>query len=230
MVLSGPCSVASRSRWVYPATLTLPAAPWAQSINGEPMVQVSCLAVLCGEILPPWTPDNIPGRCDCPRGLGCPWLEARRAPSTLRGMGHLPQRMVLPGVFLVAAMGPALDLGEGEAGFEAGALASELRPVHPVDPLRAGLPGSPVYRVLFLASLTSPHLLRSAFCVQGAKGEARRVVEQWRWENHAVSPCSRGQFSSVAQSCLTLCDPMDCSTPGLPVHHQLPELTRTHVH
>ena len=34
-----------------------------------------------------------------------------------------------------------------------------------------------------------------------------------------------GQFSSVAQSCPTLCDPMNCSTPGLPVHHQLPELT-----
>ena len=38
------------------------------------------------------------------------------------------------------------------------------------------------------------------------------------------------QFSSVAQSCLTLCDPMDCSTPGFPVHHQLPEFTQTHVH
>ena len=38
------------------------------------------------------------------------------------------------------------------------------------------------------------------------------------------------QFNSVAQSCLTLCDPMDCSTPGFPVHHQLPELTQTHVH
>ena len=38
------------------------------------------------------------------------------------------------------------------------------------------------------------------------------------------------QFSSVAQSCLTLCDPMDYSTPGLPVHHQLLELTQTHVH
>ena len=37
-------------------------------------------------------------------------------------------------------------------------------------------------------------------------------------------------FSSVAQSCLTLCDPMDCSTPGLPVHHQHPEFTQTHVH
>ena len=38
------------------------------------------------------------------------------------------------------------------------------------------------------------------------------------------------QFSSVAQSCLTLCDPMNRSTPGLPVHHQLPESTETHVH
>ena len=38
------------------------------------------------------------------------------------------------------------------------------------------------------------------------------------------------QFSSVTQSCLTLCDPMDCSTPGLTVHHQLLELAQTHVH
>ena len=37
-------------------------------------------------------------------------------------------------------------------------------------------------------------------------------------------------FSSVAQSCPTLCDPVDCSTPGLPVHQQLPELAQTHVH
>ena len=38
------------------------------------------------------------------------------------------------------------------------------------------------------------------------------------------------QFSSVAQSCLTLCDPMNHSTPGLPVHHQLPDFAQTHVH
>ena len=37
------------------------------------------------------------------------------------------------------------------------------------------------------------------------------------------------QFSSVARSCLTLCDPMDCSTPGLPVHHQSLEFTQTHT-
>ena len=45
------------------------------------------------------------------------------------------------------------------------------------------------------------------------------------------SACNAGvQFSSVAQLCPTLCDPMDCSTPGLPVHHQLLEFTQTHVH
>ena len=38
------------------------------------------------------------------------------------------------------------------------------------------------------------------------------------------------QFSSVAQSYMILCDHMDCSMPGLPIHHQLPELTQTHVH
>ena len=38
------------------------------------------------------------------------------------------------------------------------------------------------------------------------------------------------QFSSVAQSCPTLCNPMDCSTPDLPVHHQLLEFTQTHAH
>ena len=37
-------------------------------------------------------------------------------------------------------------------------------------------------------------------------------------------------FSSVTQSCPTLCDPMNCSMPGLPVHHQLLEFTQTHVH
>ena len=38
------------------------------------------------------------------------------------------------------------------------------------------------------------------------------------------------QFSSIAESCLTLCDPMDCSMPGFPVHHQLPEFSQTHIH
>ena len=41
---------------------------------------------------------------------------------------------------------------------------------------------------------------------------------------------TRDSLSSAAQSCPTLCDPVDCSMPGLPVHHQLPEFTQTHVH
>ena len=45
-----------------------------------------------------------------------------------------------------------------------------------------------------------------------------------------VANSSSVQFSSAAQSCPTVCDPMNCSTPGLPVHHQLLESTQTHVH
>ena len=44
-----------------------------------------------------------------------------------------------------------------------------------------------------------------------------------------VVPPHAVQFSSVGQSCPTLCDPMNCNTPGLPVHHQLLEFTQTHV-
>ena len=51
------------------------------------------------------------------------------------------------------------------------------------------------------------------------------IFLKWKfWKGSSV------QFSSVAQSCPAVCDPMDCSTPGLPVHHQLWEFTQTHVH
>ena len=54
-----------------------------------------------------------------------------------------------------------------------------------------------------------------------------RVPEElWMKVHNIVSV----QFSSVTQSCPTLCDPMNHRTPGLPVHHQLPEFTQTHVH
>ena len=49
-------------------------------------------------------------------------------------------------------------------------------------------------------------------------------------QNASLSTLNSSQFSSVAQSCPTLCDPMNRSTPGLPVHHQLPEFTQIHVH
>ena len=44
-----------------------------------------------------------------------------------------------------------------------------------------------------------------------------------------IFDCSSDQIRSVSQSCPTLCDPMNRSTPGLPVHHQLPEFTQTHI-
>ena len=50
------------------------------------------------------------------------------------------------------------------------------------------------------------------------------------WTTREVPVLISAQFSSVTQSCPTLCDPMDCSRPGFPVHHQLLEPTQTHVH
>ena len=61
------------------------------------------------------------------------------------------------------------------------------------------------------------------------------VTKSWTWLKRLSTHIHiyymyMNQFSSVTQSCLTLCDPMDCSTPGFPVHHQLLELAQTHVH
>ena len=64
--------------------------------------------------------------------------------------------------------------------------------------------------------------LASGFFTTVPPGKAQYVLDMCYYT------CN--QFSSVAQSRLTLCHPMDCSTPGLPVHHQLPELAQTHVH
>ena len=50
------------------------------------------------------------------------------------------------------------------------------------------------------------------------------------YPNQNVEHISSVQFSSVTQSCPTLCDPMNRSTPGLPIHHQLPEFNQTHIH
>ena len=49
-------------------------------------------------------------------------------------------------------------------------------------------------------------------------------------ECKTIETFSLVQFSSVSLSCLTLCNPMNCSTSGLPVHHHLPEFTQTHIH
>ena len=67
------------------------------------------------------------------------------------------------------------------------------------------------------------------------KAEHRRIdaFELWCWRRALRVPWTArrsNHFSPLAQSCPTLCDPMNCSMPGLPVHHQLPEFTQTHVH
>ena len=79
--------------------------------------------------------------------------------------------------------------------------------------------------VNILVILTDDPLSQEVFwlCLQLLTG---RMVLRAFWES---SSCIK-IISSVAQSCPTLCDPMDCSTPGFPVHHQLPEFTQTHVH
>ena len=79
-------------------------------------------------------------------------------------------------------------------------------------------------------------------CKMRRKIQARYVIdtsisEGWVRNNPFVVQilfkeclCGTLQFSSVAQSCLTLCDPMNRSTPGLSIHHQFPESIQTHVH
>ena len=72
------------------------------------------------------------------------------------------------------------------------------------------------------------------------KAERPRIdaFELWCWKRLLGVPWTARrsnqsvikEITSVTQSCPTLCDPMKCSTPGLPVHHQLPEFTQTHVH
>ena len=68
-----------------------------------------------------------------------------------------------------------------------------------------------------------------------------KVVRSFNWEKTVFHktvlgelsihmPRNEARFSSVTQSCPTLCDPMDFSTPELPVHHQLPEFTQTNIH
>ena len=72
----------------------------------------------------------------------------------------------------------------------------------------------------------------------GKKASVSGVALQSKWACCGARQRGEGddsrdgwlQFSSVAQSCLTLCDSMDCSMQGLPVHHQLLEFTQTHVH
>ena len=75
-----------------------------------------------------------------------------------------------------------------------------------------------------LLYLKCPHYLRSLFWINSLLSE---ILCVWKFFSTLSSSV---QFSSVAQSCPTLCDPMNRSKPGLPVHHQVLEFTQTYVH
>ena len=62
------------------------------------------------------------------------------------------------------------------------------------------------------------------------KGRKYLVTSVWNIQVHQINTCTPCCCCSVSQSCPTLCSPMDCSTPGFPVHHRLSELAQTHVH
>ena len=91
-------------------------------------------------------------------------------------------------------------------------------------------------------SLSQPHWLPSVYFYGSPSKQVQWLfLTPWRglqaWGRRQLCssqslcpPFQSVQFSSVAQSCQTLCDPMNRSTPGLPVHRQLPEFTQTHVH
>ena len=69
--------------------------------------------------------------------------------------------------------------------------------------------------------------------IQKTKITTSRPITSWQIDGETtqiVTDFIFVQFSSVAQSGLTLCNPINRSTPGLPVHHQLPESTQTHIH
>ena len=81
--------------------------------------------------------------------------------------------------------------------------------------------------LFFLRPLTSDWSWAEIWLTLSLKSslESRQVLDLW-----ANKQITGNQFSSVIQSCPTLWDPMNRSTPGLPVHHHLPEFTQTHVH
>ena len=98
----------------------------------------------------------------------------------------------------------------------------------------------------FLSVDSKGAIKSSILCCRGRKTMAQKNKEgtanpdllslskwypSWELKEGCAPEGSQVQFSSVQSlSCVRLCDPMDCSTSGLPVHHQPPELTQTHVH
>ena len=102
--------------------------------------------------------------------------------------------------------------GDRFPAFQAGSLPSEP-------------PGKPKN-----TGVVSPSLLQGIFPTQKSNQGflyCRQILYHLSYQGR---PIFINQFRLVTQSCLTLCNPMDCSMPGFPVHHQFPELAQTHVH
>ena len=87
--------------------------------------------------------------------------------------------------------------------------------------------GFPILCLEFLSSTCIPPLYFQLLCTYVLVYLLQITTVKFTFKKETVSSL---QFSRSAQSCPTLCDPMNHSMPGLPVHHQLPGLTQTHVH
>ena len=111
------------------------------------------------------------------------------------------------------------------------------------DPMNHSIPGLPVYHQLPESTQTHVHwvgdTIQPSHPLSSPSPPALNLSQnqsllQWIDSSHHVAEILelqlQHQFSSVTQSCPTLWDPMNRSKPGLPVHHQLPAITQTHVH
>ena len=101
----------------------------------------------------------------------------------------------------------------------------------------AALPNVCLLHQILSSMRVEPNLSSTAMFSRTTVGGAQdttlhsKALPQWMNEREQLGKEDRErQFSSVAQSRLTLCDPIDCSSPGFPVHHQLLEFAQTHVH
>ena len=101
------------------------------------------------------------------------------------------------------------------------------KPFHHIWKLGVAFDSSVLFVSLSLKKRNNSSISPAAeIIIQDSPDSVFKWTHTYLWRPFTIS----AQFSSVAQSCLTLCDPMDCSTPGFPVHHQLLEFTQTYVH
>ena len=97
------------------------------------------------------------------------------------------------------------------------------------DPMNCSTPGLPVHHQLLEFNQTHVHRVSDAIQPSHPLSSPSPLAFNL-FQHQKEVQFSSVQFSSVTQLCLTVCDPMNHSTPGLPAHHQLPEFTKTHVH